>query len=76
MECCRLPSGNQPMKPAHTLAIALLVVVAVGHIVRLFLKLEFTVNHVAIPMWPSVVAVVVFLGVAAALWRESTGKES
>ena len=62
------------MKPAHTFAIALLVVVAVGHILRLLLKMELVVNGVTIPMWPSVVAVVVFLGAAVALWRERMGK--
>ena len=76
MVCGPLPQENHPMKPAHTLAIALLALVAIGHIVRLLLHMELVISRVTIPMWPSVAAVVVFLGVAVALWRETTGKEA
>lgn len=63
------------MKPAHTLAIVLLALVAIGHIVRLLLHMELVIDRVTLPMWPSVVAIVVFFAVAVGLWRESTGKE-
>ena len=59
------------MKPAHTLTIALLAIVAAAHAVRLVFQWELVFNRVTVPMWPSVVAVVVFLGLAVALWRES-----
>ncbi|MFI5207014.1 MAG: hypothetical protein ACHQX4_03260 [Gemmatimonadales bacterium] len=59
------------MKPAHTLTIAFLVIVALAHALRLLLQWELVINRVTIAMWPSVLAVVVCLGLAVALWRES-----
>ena len=59
------------MKPAHTLTLAFLVVVTLAHILRLLLQWELVINHVTIPMWPSVVAIIVLAGLAVALWRES-----
>jgi hypothetical protein len=58
------------MKPAHTLTIALLVIIALAHALRLLFQWELVINRVTIPMWPSVLAIVVFLGLAVALWRE------
>ncbi len=58
------------MRSAHTLAIALLSAVAIGHILRLLFQWEIIFNQMTIPMWPSVFAVFVFLGAAIALWRE------
>jgi len=62
------------MKPAHTLSIALLVLVAVGHVLRLLFQWELVINGMTVPMWPSVLAIVGFFGIAVALWRESTSK--
>ena len=38
---------------------------------RLLLRWDVNVNGVAIPLWVSVIALVVVLGVAIALWREA-----
>ncbi len=59
------------MKPAHLVAIALLVVMAAVQALRLLLRWDVNVNGVAIPLWVSVIALVVVLGVAIALWREA-----
>jgi len=59
------------MKPAHLVAIALLVVMAAVQALRLLLRWDVDVNGVAIPLWVSVIALVVVLGVAIALWREA-----
>ena len=59
------------MKPAHSLTLAFLVLVAVGHALRLFYRWPVVINQIAIPMWPSLLAIVVMLGLAVALWRET-----
>jgi hypothetical protein len=59
------------MKPAHVLTIAFLSLVAAGHALRLLFGWVVVVNQVTVAMWPSVVAIVVTLGLATALWRES-----
>ena len=59
------------MKPAHSLTLAFLVLVAVGHALRLFYRWPVVINQITIPMWPSVLAIIVMLGLAVALWRET-----
>ena len=59
------------MKPAQMVAVAFLVVVAVGQALRLLLRWDVSVNGVAIPLWVSAVAGVLVGGIAGALWRES-----
>ena len=59
------------MKPAHTLTVAFLVAIAVAHALRLAFRWSVLVNQLTIPMWPSVVAILVSLGLALALWRET-----
>lgn len=60
-----------PMKPAHVLTVALLLAIAAAHVLRLLLGWEVVVNRVTIAMWPSVIAIIVTLGLAVALWREA-----
>jgi len=59
------------MKPAHVLTIAFLVIVAAAHVLRLVFGWAVVIDQVTIAMWPSVVGIVVTLGLAIALWRES-----
>lgn len=59
------------MKRAHFATIALLVILAAVQTLRLLLGWDVHVNGVAIPLWVSVVAIVVVLSVAFALWREA-----
>ena len=58
------------MKPAAALSSAFLALVAIGHGLRLTLNLPLTVDRYAIPMWPSVIAVLGAGGLAIWLWRE------
>lgn len=58
------------MKPASLAAAILLSLVAIAHLLRLAFGVEMTVGGTVIPMWLSVVGVVVPLGVAILLWRE------
>lgn len=59
------------MKPAHILTVAFLIILAAVHALRLLFQWALIINDVTIPMWPSVVAVVILLSLAVALWRES-----
>ena len=59
------------MKRAHFATIALLVILAAVQTLRLLFGWDVHVNGVAIPLWVSVVAIVVVLSVAFALWREA-----
>jgi hypothetical protein len=59
------------MKPAHLVAIGLLVVMAAVQTLRLLLQWDVNVNGVAIPPWVSVIALIVVLSAAIALWREA-----
>jgi len=59
------------MKPAHTLTTLFLVLIAVAHALRLVFHWEIVINGATIPMWPSILAVIVFLGLAIALRRET-----
>ena len=61
------------MKPARTIAVAFLVLLAVGQTCRLLFRWNVNINGVAVPLWASVLAVVVLLSIAVALWREGRG---
>ena len=58
------------MKPAALIATLILTVVALAHLLRIFLRVEVTVGGNPIPMWLSGVAFVLAGGVAIMLWRE------
>ncbi len=59
------------MKPFTTIAAAIFAVVALVHVLRLFLDWEVTVNGIAIPMWASVLALVITAALAVMLFREA-----
>ncbi|MFQ5552017.1 MAG: hypothetical protein ACE5FJ_12355 [Gemmatimonadales bacterium] len=54
-------------KAAVWAAIVLLGVVALGHVLRLILRMELTVGDFSVPLWPSVIAVAAFGGTALVL---------
>ena len=58
-------------KPFTMLAVLVLALVALLHLLRLVYGWEATINGAAVPMWASVLALVVAGGLAAALWWES-----
>ena len=59
------------MKPASLLAAILLSLIAVGHLLRLVFRIEVVAGGVTIPMWVSVVGVLLFATVAVLLRRET-----
>ena len=61
------------MKPSSLLALVVLLAVALAHLLRLVYGARVTVADAIIPMWVSVVAVIVAGGVAFMLWRDSRG---
>ena len=58
------------MKPATTLAVFFLALIAFGHLLRLLLGWSLVIGDKAIPMWPSGVVVLVFGALAVMIWRE------
>ncbi len=58
------------MKPAALIATIFLALVALGHLLRLVLRVEVMAGGVAIPLWLSAVACVFTGGLAVLLWRE------
>jgi len=58
------------MKPAVTVAVVFLVLVALLHLLRLVLGVAITVNDTTIPMWASVLAVIGPGALAGWVWRE------
>jgi hypothetical protein len=59
------------MRPFTTIAIAVFALIAFMHILRLVLGWEVTVNAVIIPMWVSVLGLVIAAGLAWMLWLEN-----
>ena len=59
------------MKPFTTIAIVLFSLVAVLHVLRLIFGWEVAINGVVMPMWASVVGLIVAGGLAVMVWRES-----
>jgi hypothetical protein len=60
------------MKPFATATVAILALVATVHLLRLLADWSVSVNGIDIPMWVSVIALVLAGGLALGLWREST----
>ncbi len=59
------------MKPFATLAIAIFILMAVVHLLRLVYGWEVTVNGMVVPMWVSVIGLLIAGALAYFLWREA-----
>ena len=59
------------MKPATTLGVFFLALIAFGHLLRLLLGWGLVIGDRVIPMWPSVLVVLVFGALAVMICRES-----
>jgi hypothetical protein len=59
------------MKPASLMAVLIFSLVAMAHLLRLISQVEVLVGGAAIPMWVSVVGLIVSGALAVALWREA-----
>lgn len=62
---------EQDVKPFTIAAITIFGFVAIGHLLRLVFGWTVVVNGIQIPMWASVVGLVVPGGLVCMLWRES-----
>jgi len=61
------------MKPFTLTAVAVLVLIALVHLCRLFTGWGVVVNGFAIPVWWSAPILVIFAGLALLVWREARG---
>lgn len=59
------------MKPFTTLAAAVFAMVAIAHLARLILGWEVMVAGTVIPMWASILGLVIAAVLAAMLWLEA-----
>ena len=64
-------SPDLHVKPFTTIAIVIFSLVAVLHVLRLIFGWEAVINGLVIPMWASVVGLIIAGGLAVMLWRES-----
>ncbi len=62
------------MKPITTIAAVLLGLIALVHLLRLVFGWGLVINETIVPMWLSVVGLLVFAFVAVMLWRERGGQ--
>jgi len=59
------------MKPIQTVVVVFLSLLALVQLLRVLLGWSVLVNGIAIPIWASVIAVLVAGGLAFLLWREA-----
>lgn len=59
------------MKPITNLAIAIFILITVVHLLRLVFGWEATLNGVVVPMWVSVLGLLIAGALAYFLWREA-----
>jgi len=59
------------VKPFTTIAIVVFSLMAALHVLRLIFGWEAVIDGLVIPMWASVVGLIIAGGLAVMLWRES-----
>jgi hypothetical protein len=59
------------MKPSIIVTAIFLLLVSLVHLLRLIFQWKVTVNTAEMPLWPSVIACIVTLALAAWLWQEN-----
>jgi hypothetical protein len=59
------------MRSSTVFALLLLVLVAVGHVVRILFGIEVSIGGDNVPVWWSVPAAILFAVAAALLWRDN-----
>ena len=59
------------MKPFTTIAVAVFALVAIVHLIRLFVGWEVIVSGFVIPVWWSALGLVIAGGLALMVWREA-----
>jgi len=58
-------------KPFNSIAVGIFALMALVHIFRLAFGWEVTIRGSVVPMWVSVLGVIIAGGLAVMLWRES-----
>ena len=59
------------MKPFTNLAIAIFILIAVMHLLRLVFGWEVTLDSMVVPMWVSIMGFLIAGALAYFLWREA-----
>ena len=59
------------MKPFTTIAVIIFTLIAIVHLIRLFVGWEVTVVGFVIPVWWSALGLVIAGGLALMVWREA-----
>lgn len=59
------------MKPYSTIACGLFALIAAAHLARLLCHADVTVAGFSVPMWVSLVGMIIAAVLAFGLWRES-----
>lgn len=59
------------MKPFTNFAIAIFILIAVMHLIRLVFGWEVTLDSKVVPMWVSVMGLLIAGALAYFLWREA-----
>jgi hypothetical protein len=62
------------VKPVTRIVAVILGILSLGPLLRVLLGWEVVINDTVFPMWPSVLAFVIFAGLAVLLWREGRGE--
>jgi len=60
------------MKPATTIGVFLLALIAFGHLLRVLLGWGVIINDTIMPMWPSLLVIVVFGTLSVLIYLESS----
>lgn len=59
------------MKPIQAVVVAFLLLLACVQLLRVLMGWSVVVNGIAVPIWASIVALLVAGGLALLLWREA-----
>lgn len=57
-------------RPASLVASVILLLIAVGHLLRIVLQIQISADGVPVPMWPSAAAVIIFGLLSLWVFRE------
>ena len=58
-------------KPITLVAVLIFALIAIVHLLRLVFGWQVTLNAAVVPMWVSVIGLLIAGALAVALWRES-----
>ncbi len=65
-----LKTRGLSMKASATIAAVFLLLIAIGHLLRLVFQVQITANTIVIPMWASVFGCIITAALAIWLWMD------